>query len=464
MSIEVPSFEKENEEKPKEKHGKDFKYEQALAPEAEIDFEFGKQTLAKIWPELTDSETIDNEEIESLSPIEYRSLLYEKLKPALDKTINDLGILVDDSSLKNISSKEELSKKQLEFIKSLEKHFKDRSVGGKLEETEEGKEIDNTWSFYPEEISRKQSVNCSGASLLFGHLTEKAGIKTYQARTTNHAFNILELGNGKLVYADTRVDSQADDSYADSVRAFVIEKYEKEKIGDNAIIRINSNEEYSVHKDILLLPQSESIGSIINNFGSLKSEAAKKLLPKETIEVIDSSSNEETYEHSPEAEIIAKQIYSDNQELLNRINFNSINDKLFEDIKGLEEKIKEYETIRAEKKEKMNHALRIRDVDKDVFESIKNGSKNIETRRAIPEYLSINENDTLTFICGEEMIKKTVNKVHHFKTLEEMLDVFNFKQIMPFANSVSELREKYYSFPNYKEEIEKNGLVVLEME
>jgi ASC-1-like (ASCH) protein len=462
MSIEASFFEKETNEEPK--HGKDFKYEQALAPEAEIDFEIGKQVLAEMWPELTNSKIIEKEEIEDLSLIEYRSLLYGKLKPALDDTMNDLGISVDNSSLKNISNKEELSEKQLDFIKSLEKQFKDKSVGGKLKETENEKEIDNTWSFYPKEINKKQSVNCSGASLLFGRIAEKAEIKTYQARTTNHAFNVLELDDGKLVYADTRMDSQANDSYADSVRVFVIEKYEKEKIGTNEIIHINDNEEYGVHKDILLLPQFESVGSIVNNFGSLKIEAAKKILPREVIEEINSSSNEETYEHSLEAENIAKQIYSDNQELLNRINFNSINDKLFEDIKELEDKIKKYEEARTGKKEKMNHALRIRDVDKDVFESIKNGSKNIETRRAIPEYLSINENDTLTFICGEEMIKKTVNKVHHFKTIEEMLNVFNFKQIMPFANSVSELREKYYSFPNYKEEIEKRGLIVLEME
>jgi len=271
------------------------------------------------------------------------------------------------------------------------------------------------------------------------------------------------LNNGKLVYADTRTDSQANDSYADSIRAFVIENYEKEEIDGNEIIHINNNKEYSVHKDILLLPQLRAVESIVNNFGSLKSEAAKKLLSKETIEIINSSSSEKTYEHSQKAQDIAKQIYLDNQELLNRINFNSMSDKLSEDIEKALEKIKNYEDARTENKEEMNHALRIRDVDRDVFESIKNGSKNIETRRGSPEYSSINENDTLTFICDEEIVKKIVTRVHHFKTIEEMLEVFDFKQIMPFANSISELKEKYYSFPNYKEEIEKRGLVVLEM-
>jgi len=158
MSIEIPSSFEEDRKEPIKKHGKDFKYEQALAPEAEIDFEFEKQALAKIWPELTNSEIINNEEIENLSPVEYQSLLYEKLKPALDETINDLDISVNDGSLKDISNKEELSEKQLEFIASIEKQFKDRSVGGKLKETEDGKEIDSTWSFYPKEINKKSRL------------------------------------------------------------------------------------------------------------------------------------------------------------------------------------------------------------------------------------------------------------------------------------------------------------------
>jgi len=35
---------------------------------------------------------------------------------------------------------------------------------------------------------------------------------------------------------------------------------------------------------------------------------------------------------------------------------------------------------------------------------------------------------------------------------------------MPFVNSLEEMKQVYYSFPNYKEKIEEFGLVVFELE
>ena len=67
-----------------------------MSPEAEIDFDKSKEVLAEIWPSLVGSEIIKENEIEGLSSKEYRGLLYEKIKPSLSRTIELLGISVNN--------------------------------------------------------------------------------------------------------------------------------------------------------------------------------------------------------------------------------------------------------------------------------------------------------------------------------------------------------------------------------
>jgi len=330
------------EESLEEKKGKEYKFEQALSPEAEIDFEKSKYVLAEIWPELTNSEKIEDEEIEGLTHIEYRKILYEKMKPALEETIKSLDISIDRESLNNPTDNNDLSEKQIKFIRSLEKQFKDVSVNGKLKEE---KRSENTWNFYPKEIIKNQGVNCSGASLLFGYIAEESGIKTYQARTPNHAFNVLELANNELVFVDTRINTN--DNNSDLKRVFIMDG-KKQEFEDMEYVKIDSsklgllerlnNFLQSTNDKIMLLPQFEAVGSIINNFGSLKTEAAKAMLTKEAVELIDSLDGE-TFDHDPEAKEIAKNIYIENEEILSRVNFNGLYDNLCEDIIKKENKL-----------------------------------------------------------------------------------------------------------------------------
>ncbi len=109
------------------------------------------------------------------------------------------------------------------------------------------------------------------------------------------------------------------------------------------------------------------------------------------------------------------------------------------------------------------HIFNIREVDKIVFDSIKNGEKSIETRASTPKYQRIETGDTLIFVCKNEKLEKKVTKVNFYKTIDEMIKDINFKKIMPFINSVNEMKKTYYSFPNYKEKIKKFGLVSFEL-
>lgn len=109
------------------------------------------------------------------------------------------------------------------------------------------------------------------------------------------------------------------------------------------------------------------------------------------------------------------------------------------------------------------HILKIRQVDKVVFDAIKNGQKSIETRAATDKYRKIKTGDVLVFVCGDEKLEKTVDKVNIYKSIDEMIRVINFKNIMPFVDSIDEMKKVYFSFPNYKEKISKFGLIAYKL-
>ncbi len=46
-----------------------------------------------------------------------------------------------------------------------------------------------------------------------------------------------------------------------------------------------------------------------------------------------------------------------------------------------------------------------------------------------------------------------------FKSIDEMLKELDFKQVMPFVDSVEQMKATYFSFPKYKEKINKHGLI-----
>lgn len=112
----------------------------------------------------------------------------------------------------------------------------------------------------------------------------------------------------------------------------------------------------------------------------------------------------------------------------------------------------------------MKHVFIIREVDRRVFEAIKNGEKKVETRKASEKYLAIQKGDIAVFKCGNDILEKEILETKHFKSIEEMLAVYSFKQIMPFVNSKEEMLEVYYSFPGYREAIAQNGIVAMELE
>jgi len=106
------------------------------------------------------------------------------------------------------------------------------------------------------------------------------------------------------------------------------------------------------------------------------------------------------------------------------------------------------------------HSLRIRQADNFVFDLIKNGEKTIETRAATDKYRKIKEGDILVFVCNDDKLEKEIEKVDYYKSIDEITKAIDFKKIMPFVDSIEEMKQVYYSFPDYREKIRKFGLIV----
>lgn len=107
--------------------------------------------------------------------------------------------------------------------------------------------------------------------------------------------------------------------------------------------------------------------------------------------------------------------------------------------------------------------VRFRAKDKDIFDLVKIGKKDIETRAATPRHMLVNVGDTLLFLCGKEKFSRKVSRVAHYPTLEELFKSEKLSSIVPWVESEDEARKVYFSFPGYKEKIKKFGIVAWEL-
>lgn len=102
--------------------------------------------------------------------------------------------------------------------------------------------------------------------------------------------------------------------------------------------------------------------------------------------------------------------------------------------------------------------LRFAKENKADFDAIKQGLKIVETRAASPKYQSIQAGDVLILSCDGQKIEKEIRQVQHFESIEALFGQVPIANVNPFASSLDAAREKYYSFPGYKEKIKEFGL------
>ena len=109
------------------------------------------------------------------------------------------------------------------------------------------------------------------------------------------------------------------------------------------------------------------------------------------------------------------------------------------------------------------HILRFRAVNRDIFDAIKTGRKKVETRASTKRYQNIAAKDKIKFVCGRSKFERVVKEVKFFKNISSLLEDYSVGQINPHVKNEAELRKMFFSFPAYREKIEKYGLVTFEM-
>ncbi len=109
------------------------------------------------------------------------------------------------------------------------------------------------------------------------------------------------------------------------------------------------------------------------------------------------------------------------------------------------------------------YTLKFRAINRDTFLNIKSGKKSVETRAATERYKDIKVGDVIVLVCGKEKFEKKVKKARIFKSIKALLKAYSIKKIMPHLSTEKEIRDAYYSYPNYKEKIQKHGLIALEL-
>lgn len=105
------------------------------------------------------------------------------------------------------------------------------------------------------------------------------------------------------------------------------------------------------------------------------------------------------------------------------------------------------------------HRLVFREVDRDKFQALCDGSKPIETRAATEKYRGIKAGDKLVVVCGVDTVEKTVKEVRHFESIDTMLGNVPMQAVCPGAGSIEDVYKMYYSFPGYKDKIAQHGLM-----
>ena len=111
----------------------------------------------------------------------------------------------------------------------------------------------------------------------------------------------------------------------------------------------------------------------------------------------------------------------------------------------------------------MRYNLKFNVINMPNFEAIRVGRKTVETRAATKKYQNIKAGDILVLTCGNKKLLKTVKRARVFKTISALFKKYKVGSVNPWLKTIKEAEEMFYSYPGYKEKIEKYGLIAMEL-
>ena len=105
-------------------------------------------------------------------------------------------------------------------------------------------------------------------------------------------------------------------------------------------------------------------------------------------------------------------------------------------------------------------------IQKRYLDFIESSLKTIEGRVNRSNYSKISEGDQIDFVSVEQPQKTLsccVKAVHLFKTFREMLENLGIENCLPGISKLEEAEKIYLSFPNYKEDERKFGVIAFKI-
>lgn len=106
----------------------------------------------------------------------------------------------------------------------------------------------------------------------------------------------------------------------------------------------------------------------------------------------------------------------------------------------------------------------------DTFNQIKSGAKTVETRALNPDeperyFGNIKKGDKLELksVDTGEVLVRLVKDARSYEKFQDYLNTEDFKKIFCRAITKAEVRDIHFSFPGYKERLEKYGIVAFEL-
>jgi ASC-1-like (ASCH) protein len=105
-------------------------------------------------------------------------------------------------------------------------------------------------------------------------------------------------------------------------------------------------------------------------------------------------------------------------------------------------------------------------IQQKYLDLIQSSLKTIEGRVNRSKYSKIKEGDQIDFISVEKPERNlscSVKTVYLFKTFKEMLENLGFENCIPGVSKLDEAEKIYLSFPNYKEDEKKFGVIAFKI-
>lgn len=157
-----------------------------------------KLNVANAWSDMI-TDTSVPEGVEDMTPDELKEWFFGSLMEGVADFVETENLKIDESLIENIQSADSVDDKssaELNYLKAVQKEVERYAMEFFL------RKEPTKWNSWPKLMKETKSFNCAGAVMVGTHFLQKAGIKSFIGNPIHHVVNVVELSDGRTVYAD----------------------------------------------------------------------------------------------------------------------------------------------------------------------------------------------------------------------------------------------------------------------